>query len=1217
MALNSKYQIKIGDFGFILARDVRLNRHLYARDEAPAFVNKFSSGEPNYRDASFFSHFVQLDFLNGLGQEFFDDPSRFYYSEGVDTTKLQELTLEKRFSSAGQLAAGIYGKAQVAWRASASSYFGDGRDGALTISVDTTDAPIDSTASGSSGSTTLTATNASFAAGQKILIHQTVGTNAGSWLLTEILSYSAGTITTKDPLNVDYSSSGSNKAQVLVVKQYSAVTVDATKTLTAKAWNNANGVGGILAFMCSGTITVNGTITATGKGFAGGTAHTSAVPGYQGNSSTGVGTQSTSANGSGGGGGDDGDGASAGGGAGGGHGAAGTNGSAGARPGGTGGSTDGNASLTDLNFGGAGGAGGSRSGQGANGGAGGNSGGIVFLIGKTLTMGGSSAISNAGSNGSNATGTSAGGGGGGAGGAILLKVQTATLGTTLITAAAGSAGSGSGGGNGGAGAVGRIHIDYLTSYTGTTTPTIDATQDGTLTDTPIASSYTHLVGASNGKIYSWDGASTYTELFDTRRLEWFDTTSAGDADKVVGDTGGTETAHAQSFQVDANCKMKAIQVYLKKNAGTPGDITVRIETNNAGVPSGTLVDATNGSATIPAFTTTSYGWVTVEFPAAFALTGSTTYWIVLKTAAASNDNNYAWRVDTSSPSYSAGNMASSTNGGSTWSAQTGWDAMFRLLGASTHVNCAIASDITATMKAYFGTGDPSETNNGDARVYSYDGTNFALVKIFNDTNESSVNAMIEYGSTRTVYFGLGHKAKVYSTTNMTSFTLAKTIIEPRNPGHVLAMAVYGGVLYVGGGYPEQLYGNNTQYSGFLYSFDEYDWVQVGTFEHTVVTCLESFDTLLFIGTINKRIYVFNTATIEKLFEFEQDMQITAMSKWNDKLAIATAPRPGASVSTHEGVYIFDRNGIHKAYYVASRSWYSLFVLNNNLMGANDDGYMYVSSNTTYLDSGWVQTSYFEAQLPSIDKLLREVIVQHDALPADTSIQIHYRFSEDASWTSLGTSSTDNDTEETFTFPVATYAKKVSFKITLATSNTANTPTFKKLIMKYQLAPDFKYIWKMTVVCPDDMVWLDGTQPISTMSAGCTANDTSLILVDADGFPDPNGSTFQASVVDSTGTVIDTFTYTGKTGDTLTGIPSSGSLALGTHAAGTRVEVKGRDLHKNLLNLKQTKKFYTFTDLDGNTYTTYFHSFQTDGWAIDVSAGKDVLENEVPITLLEA
>jgi hypothetical protein len=60
-----------------------------------------------------------------------------------------------------------------------SGFFGDGSDGSLTISVDTTEAPIDSACTGTERNYSLTATNVSFALGQVILIHQTQGTNAG------------------------------------------------------------------------------------------------------------------------------------------------------------------------------------------------------------------------------------------------------------------------------------------------------------------------------------------------------------------------------------------------------------------------------------------------------------------------------------------------------------------------------------------------------------------------------------------------------------------------------------------------------------------------------------------------------------------------------------------------------------------------------------------------------------------------------------------------------------------------------------------------------------------------------------------------------------------------------------------------------------------------------------------------------------------------------
>lgn len=355
-----------------------------------------------------------------------------------------------------------------------SGYFGDGSDGALTISANTTEAPIDSACTGTINTTSLSATNASFATGQQILIHQTRGTGAGTWMRNKIAGYTAGTITLDIPLNATYSSG----AQVRVLRQYTNVTVDSGDTWTAKAWDGS--VGGILAFLANGTVTVAGTITATGKGFRGGAATPAPNYTYQGEGTSGAGTQSGSANGNGGGGG----GARCGGGSGG-HGTAGQNGeigNAGSYPG-LAGNTAGNADLTTLVFGGGGGGGGSTSTSSVEtrGGAGGAGGGIVFAIGTTVTVSG--AITSAGQNGNNAVGSDGAGGGAGAGGAIFVKAQTATLGSALLTAAGGAVGGTPDGGanDGGApGGDGRIHLDYYTSYTGTTSPTLNVTQDNTL-----------------------------------------------------------------------------------------------------------------------------------------------------------------------------------------------------------------------------------------------------------------------------------------------------------------------------------------------------------------------------------------------------------------------------------------------------------------------------------------------------------------------------------------------------------------------------------------------------------------------------------------------------------------------------------------------------------------------------------------------------------------
>ena len=106
---------------------------------------------------------------------------------------------------------------------------GNGSDGVATLSG--TDAPIDSTCTGTAGTRTLTVgSGLSFAAGQMVKVHQTRGSGAGTWELGQVDSYSGTTLTLKFNLVNSYSDSGANQAQVYVVKQYSQVTISGTLT---------------------------------------------------------------------------------------------------------------------------------------------------------------------------------------------------------------------------------------------------------------------------------------------------------------------------------------------------------------------------------------------------------------------------------------------------------------------------------------------------------------------------------------------------------------------------------------------------------------------------------------------------------------------------------------------------------------------------------------------------------------------------------------------------------------------------------------------------------------------------------------------------------------------------------------------------------------------------------------------------------------------------
>lgn len=179
---------------------------------------------------------------------------------------------------------------------------GSGRDGFVTL---TSHNPIDSQCSGAVDSKLLNANNAQFAAGRFIKIRQERGTNYGKQEINKILSYDSvnHVITTVNKLKYNYSSSGANRAQVIVMPEYSGVVIEAG--FSVKPWNDF--VGAHFTFLCTGRVINNSgvTIDGIGRGFRGGDREASGAPpsnAEQGDSPTGAPARSNSANGPGGGG---------------------------------------------------------------------------------------------------------------------------------------------------------------------------------------------------------------------------------------------------------------------------------------------------------------------------------------------------------------------------------------------------------------------------------------------------------------------------------------------------------------------------------------------------------------------------------------------------------------------------------------------------------------------------------------------------------------------------------------------------------------------------------------------------------------------------------------------------------------------------------------------------------------------------------------------------
>jgi len=333
--------------------------------------------------------------------------------------------------------------------------FGNGSDGAYSSATIPTMA--NSSCSGTAASSTLSVSANSWSNGSVLLVHQSRGTGVGQW---EINGISSGggttTLTTQRPLNYTYTDSGASQAQVTIVKQYTDVTVQ-SGTWNVSTWST--NVNGILCFAAKGDVTVTGTISANGDGYAGGAR--AGDPGSPAAGEGGSGLPGSQATGAGQGGGN----GTAG--SGGGYGVAGT----GAR----GGSVYGSADLTSLSFGGGGS--GASANPSSNASAGAKSGGAIFIFAKNISgiTGGITAT------GDNSANTSDRSGGGGSGGAVLIVCSTATLGTNKVTAGGGTAGTADSPGT--AGGVGRIAVHHFGAVTGTTSPTYNDTADTSLIET--------------------------------------------------------------------------------------------------------------------------------------------------------------------------------------------------------------------------------------------------------------------------------------------------------------------------------------------------------------------------------------------------------------------------------------------------------------------------------------------------------------------------------------------------------------------------------------------------------------------------------------------------------------------------------------------------------------------------------------------------------------
>jgi len=146
----------------------------------------------------------------------------------------------------------------------------------------------------------------------------------------------------------------------------------------------------------------------------------------------------------------------------------------------------------------------------------------------------------------------------------------------------------------------------------------------------------------------------------------------------VGDITDLEVRQAQQISFSSDVTIDSIEIYFRNNEGSPtGQVTCRIETENAGEPSGVLVDA--NATKILSISGSSFNIFT--FPASINLLSSTNYWIKLNCDDQSTDQRFVIGVGTPGSLYPDGIKAYSVDG--SWTADVDNNFVFKINGTAT------------------------------------------------------------------------------------------------------------------------------------------------------------------------------------------------------------------------------------------------------------------------------------------------------------------------------------------------------------------------------------------------------------------------------------------------------------------------------------------------------------------------------------------------------
>lgn len=234
--------------------------------------------------------------------------------------------------------------------------------------------------------------------------------------------------------------------------------------------------------------------------------------------------------------------------------------------------------------------------------------------------------------------------------------------------------------------------------------------------------------------------------------------ATGSSTTPLGNISSSVYTYAQSFQITSgSTTISGVTIPFSTKTNNPvGKVRVRIETDNAGVPSGTLVDSNAVVDIMPIPNQNNF----FHFPANFTVTASTLYWIVIAHQTSQGTNN-AWNLKYSNGAnpYANGALFFSTNGGAYVAYGAGYDLLFEVDGQGTGTSVeavflnkseGISISDTSPILAINGTAGNVYSLAVSNGIIAGDTTNTSLNYFFNNVNGVAQGSGAAFKASRTL-----------------------------------------------------------------------------------------------------------------------------------------------------------------------------------------------------------------------------------------------------------------------------------------------------------------------------------------------------------------------------------------------------------------------------------------------------------------------------------